>query len=64
MAKILINKKLKISVDRTEILSLNHETRNNFEKCWIEVRLKNGKTIISDRAWFDLIDEFEKTKNV
>lgn len=62
MAKILINKVKKIYTDHTQILSFSHETRDQFEKCWIEVTLKNGKTIISDRYWYELLDEFYKIK--
>lgn len=62
MAKILINKEKNIYVDHTEILSFSHETRNNFQRCWVEVHLRKDQMILSDQAWFDLIEEYERIK--
>jgi hypothetical protein len=58
--KLRINDKL--SVDINKVLHICHQTRNQLEKCWVEVMLKNGKTIVSNRSWYELLDDFQKLK--
>ena len=53
MAKMLINKKKKIYIDHRKILSFSNDG---------EVRLINGKTILSDLTWIDLIKKYNKAR--